>query len=61
MAFSTTELSDLLMNVHKINVYNNDVFVYINLPYQFVSKLLGIGNCEQFRTKCYAKTAAMLT
>ncbi len=61
--FSTSELFDLLMNLHKINVYTNtDVFVYISVTVHYTYICLKITNCacEQFRTKCYVKIASNL-
>ncbi len=56
---STTELSDLLMNWHNSGVYQAQNTLLTNQS--GIRNCQKMTNCEQFRTKCCVKTAAILT
>ena len=58
-ANSTTELSDLLINGHKRNIYQVQNTLFTNQS--GICNCHKMVNCEQFRTKCCVKIVATLT
>ena len=58
-ANSTAGLSNLLMNVQKISVYQVQKVLFTNQP--SIRNCQKMTNCEQLRTKCCVKLAATLT